>query len=377
MDKQKPSDPRPAIATPSPLWSPLALLRVGQIFAERYRVEGLLGGGRSSQVYQAVVVDDGRKVALKVFHPRVLPSPGAVKRFEYVMRAERRVSGPHVVTTLDGGVDASTQIPFLATELLSGETLERAVRKRGAMGARRTIECLRQLAIGLEAGHGQVDAASPERGPMVHGNLKPASIFISRLPSGALFVTLLDFGLAEALERSPGALEPPAYQAYEQVCGFAVTPRADVWAFALIAFFMLSGHHYWYAASGDLDDPRKRRELFDEVLNGRLVPPSFRVRELGLDFELSPAFDAWFARCLAREPEDRFATAQVAFDELEQALERAEPSRYARLPMGSVRWLLGALVLGLVALVFFATGRPIRHEGRAFPAASRDERSVR
>jgi serine/threonine protein kinase len=377
METRKPRDPRGAIATPSPLWSPLALLRIGQTFAERYRVEGLLGGGRSSQVYEAVNAVDDRKVALKVFHPRVLPSPGAVKRFEYVMRVDRRLSGPHVVTTLDGGIDASTQIPFVVTELLSGETLEQAVRRRGAMSARRSMECLRQLAIALEVGHAYVDAAWPERGPVVHGTLKPASTFVSRLPSGALFVTLLDFGLAEALERSPGGLGPPAYAAYEQVCGFAVTPSADVWAFALVAFFMLTGHHYWYAASGDLDDPRQRRELFDEVLNRRFVPPSFRVRELGLDFELSPAFDAWFARCLDRQPEARFATAQSAFDELERALQPTEPARPSRLPVGSVRWLLGALVLGLVALVFFAAARPIRHEGRAFPAASRDERSAR
>jgi serine/threonine protein kinase len=338
-----------------PPWLPVGLLQAGQIFAGRYRVEGLLGGGWSSQVHEAVNIVDGRKVAIKAFHRQLLPSAGAVKRFEFVMRAERRVNGPHVANTLEAGIDPQTQIPFIITEFLSGETLESAVRRKGPMGARKMVECMRQIAAGLEVGHAKLDRAAPEQGPIVHGNLKPSTIFLERQQNGPPVVTLLDFGLAEALERSRdaggrGGLGPPAYTAYEQICGYAVTPRADVWAYALVAFFVMTGHHYWCAANGDLDDARRRRELFDEVLNRRLVPPSFRVRELGVDVRVPPKFDAWFARCLEREPELRFDSARAAFDELERAFQ-PRGAWLVHLLVARTRWAVASLVVGLAVLI--------------------------
>src|SRR5438128_1512878 len=126
---------------------PAGFLHVGQIFADRYHIERLLCGARASQVYEAVNVVDGRKVAVKAFDPQLLASAGAVKRFEFVMHADRRPSGAHVVATFEAGVDPETQTPFVVTELLAGETLESAVRKRGAMSARRLIVCMRQLAM--------------------------------------------------------------------------------------------------------------------------------------------------------------------------------------------------------------------------------------
>src|SRR2546423_15096897 len=61
------------------------VLHVGQVFAERYRIEGLLGGSRSSQVYEAMSLLDGRKVAVKAFEPQPFAAAGAVKRFEFVL----------------------------------------------------------------------------------------------------------------------------------------------------------------------------------------------------------------------------------------------------------------------------------------------------
>jgi hypothetical protein len=326
-------------------WLPVALLQPGQIFAGRYRVVTLLGGGCTSQVHEAVSSLDGRKVAIKVFDRQLLPSPGAVKHFEFVMSAERRVSGPHVLTTLEAGVDAETQLPFVVTELLSGESLESAVKRRGRMGTRRLLECMRQLAVGLAT---------------IHGNLKPGGIFVERQANGSPLVTILDFGLAEALRRSRdangrGGLGPPTYTAYEQICGFPVTPRSDVWAFALIAFFLMTGHHYWYAANADLDDARRRRELFDEILNRRVVPPSFRARELGVDVQAPPRFDAWFATCLEREPEARFAGAQAAFHELERAF---RPEGAGHPWVTRMRWAIASLVLGLALVITLAWIRP-------------------
>jgi serine/threonine-protein kinase len=136
------------------------------------------------------------------------------------------------------------------------------------------------------------------------------------------------------------------------LCGYAVTPRADIWALGLVAFFMLTGQHYWRASDGDLDDARQRRALFDEVLNRPLVDPSARAAELDCGGRVPPAFDAWFARCLDRDPEERFVSAEAAVRELDIALSR-RPTSYIRPAAGSVhvaRWVVMAIVLSLVLL---------------------------
>jgi serine/threonine-protein kinase len=242
------------------------------------------------------------------------------------------------------------QVPYVVTEFLSGETLEERVRKRGPFEVDALLDCMRQLAEGLEVGHRYIDHSFPDRGPVVHGNLKPGSIFLT--PRGSAdWVTILDFGLAEGLEHargsiSRGRLRPPLYTAYEQLCGYAVTPRADIWAIGLVAFFMLTAQHYWRASEGDLDDARQRRALFDEVLNRPLVDPSVRAAELGCAGRVSPAFDVWFARCLDRDPEERFVSATSAVHELGLALSKGPTSR--RRPASSahfVRWAIVALAL--------------------------------
>jgi serine/threonine-protein kinase len=326
-------------------------LSPGEVFAERYRIEKRLESGRASQVFAAVDVDDGRGVAIKVFHPRVLASTGAIKRFELAMGVARDLSGDHLASILDAGVDPFSHVPFVVTELLSGETLEDRVRKRGPLEVDELLTCMRQLAAGLEVGHAYADDSLPERGPVVHGNLKPGSIYLTQR-NNATWVMILDFGLAEGLEHargsiSRGRLRPPLYTAYEQLCGYAVTSRADIWALGLVAFFMLTGQHYWRASDGDLDDARQRRVLFDEVLNLPLVDPSARAAELGCGGRVSAAFDAWFARCLDRDPEQRFVSAGSAVQELELVLLRG-PTSMMRLSPRSFRvgrWVIVALVL--------------------------------
>jgi serine/threonine-protein kinase len=267
------------------------------------------------------------------------------------------LKGVHVATAIDAGVDGPLQIPYVVTALLSGETLEEAVRKRGPLDVDELLEYMRQLAAGLEIGHRYVDEAFPERGPVVHGNLKPGSIFLTRRLS-IPWVVILDFGLAEGLEHARGSiargrLRPPLYTAYEQLCGYTVTQRADIWALGLVAFYMLTGHHYWRASDAELDESAQRRLLFDEVLNRDLVPPSVRAAELACGVRVPRAFDAWFAKCLDRDPEERFTSADVAVDSLAEALSAEHTARRRRAPnhhrLG--RWAIAGALLGAVILI--------------------------
>ena len=103
----------------------------------------------------------------------------------------------------------------------------------------------------------------------------------------------------------------PAEQA--EVRGSRIGPRTDIWALGLIAFYALTGRIYWLTAK----DPKVQvAMLLRELLMAPLAPASVRAKELGVEDPLPPGFDAWFARCVTREPIDRFESVALLEAEL-------------------------------------------------------------
>ncbi len=150
---------------------------------------------------------------------------------------------------------------------------------------------------------------------IVHRDLKPENVFLarSRLASARWLVKVLDFGIAKILTgnlTATGSLGTPLWMAPEQTEALGqVAPSTDVWALGLLAFRMLTGCVYWRAAN----DPtgQSAATLFREILIDPLPSASERAR--ALDGRPPPAgFDEWFARCVVREKERRFASAREA-----------------------------------------------------------------
>jgi serine/threonine-protein kinase len=100
-----------------------------------------------------------------------------------------------------------------------------------------------------------------------------------------------------------------------------VSPRTDVYALGLIAYYLLSGHVYWRTPHSA---EAKLAALLLEIVEASHDPPSQRARELGAEVSFSPAFDRWFLKCIAAAPEKRFESASDAVDALEAALLRDE-----------------------------------------------------
>jgi eukaryotic-like serine/threonine-protein kinase len=285
------------------------LLKPGQLFARRYRIERFLAKGGFGAVYAAEQAETELKVALKVLWPHVLHSQDAVEKFKLEARVAGRVGSEHIVKVFDAGFDDATEMPFLCMELLDGEHLERVVKSGGPLSPGHVVTYFRQVCSALDRAHGYVDKDGAPK-PIVHRDLKPENLFLANRESGGPIVKVLDFGIAKVLSNSMSVSHEvkgtPLYMAFEQASADRITPQTDIWALGLIAFFLLTGRCYWKTAN--LPEP-SLTQLFGEVLATNIDPPSRRAAELGSPVALSPAFDAWFARCVNRDVSQRFATA--------------------------------------------------------------------
>src|SRR2546422_1386836 len=255
----------------------------------------------------------GRRVAVKVV--TAAHDPGRVQRFEQEARTAGSLEHPNVLAVYDLGEQDG--VPFLVTELLEGHTLRTVID-----GPRLPPSQVQGLAVQLA--HGL--AAAHARG-IVHRDLKPENLFLTE--QGVL--KILDFGIAklapraESVERATdtGAIVGTVgYMSPEQVRGHAVDPRADLFAFGAILYEMLAGRRAF--------DRISRLETASAILNDEPPP---------LPQGVPRALRKIVRRCLAKNPEDRYASAV----ELETALRM--PGRQPRRRLLDVALL--ALAIGI------------------------------
>jgi eukaryotic-like serine/threonine-protein kinase len=287
-------------------------LSEGVIFAQQFRVIRPLAQGGMGAVYVVEQLSTGKKRALKLMLPSATLVDGS-RRFEQEARTSSLIASEHVVDVIAAGVDGPEQVPWLAMELLEGESLESHLLRSGPLSAAQAYEILTQLAHALSAAH---DIG------VVHRDIKPDNIFLARARNAGseFMVKVLDFGLATVVApdtKNTTALGSPLWMAPEQAQTDApITLATDVWALGLLVFRMLTGQIYWTAADGSLN------QLLRELLLTPLPPPSQRSRELG-GAEAPLGFDEWFHHCVVREPGLRFQHARDAWFSLAPLLEAA------------------------------------------------------
>ncbi|HEY8431247.1 MAG TPA: protein kinase [Sandaracinaceae bacterium] len=212
-----------------PAGTPRRELAPGQVFADRYEVQALLGRGGMGAVYRVHDRKLDEVVALKLL---TLATDRAVDRFLREVRLARRVTHPNVARTHDLGEHEG--VHFLTMEYVRGKPLDRVLEEQERLDPARAAHVAEQIAAGLEAAH----AAG-----VVHRDLKPANVLIGE--DGR--VVLTDFGIARATRvdtrtHDTGALiGTPHYMAPEQVLGKPVDARADIYALGLILYELLTG----------------------------------------------------------------------------------------------------------------------------------------
>ena len=359
-----------------------------------YEITAFLDAGGMGDVYSARDPRLARDVAIKVLGGHRTLEPEAKARFHREARAAARLSHPNILAVHDIGEDASTQaMPFVVTELLVGENL-RAHLDRNRMSKRTVLDFGCQIAEGLAAAHSQ---------GVVHRDLKPENIFVTR--EGR--VKILDFGLAallptvadaEAMPRGsfsadraaatrPGQILGTAgYMAPEQAASEPTDARSDVFSLGCVLYEMATGM------------PAFARRSFGETLVAvlREDPPS-------LPPEVPADLAEVILRCLAKNPEQRFQSAQdvaIFLDVLGRrstgtltpsstsvSTSMVPPPR----PKAVKPWLAGLLVAAICAAAFAAGWllrkpspsagppilSPITYTGRdTEPAASHDGKRI-
>ena len=340
-----------------------------------YKVTAALGAGGMGEVWRAEDEKLGREVALKVLPEEFAKDPERMARFEREAKVLASLNHPNIATLYgletvgtDGNSKLKTQnsnltsdaaaseVTFLVMELVEGEDLSERI-KRGPIPVEEATAIALQIAEALEAAHGQ---------GIVHRDLKPANIKLR--PDGA--VKVLDFGLAKAWETDHGdsslsmsptltqhataagiILGTAAYMSPEQAAGIAADQRADIWAFGVVLWEMLTGHKLF---EGETVSHVLASVLKDEVDLDELPPqtPNYLKKLIG--------------RCLRKKPKQRLQAigdARIVLedgeaDEPESTLEVARPASRSR--MG---WIAaGVAAVAAVVLGVLLLGRQVPEE---------------
>ena len=286
-----------------------APLKPGTIVAGRYRVDNQIGEGGMGAVYLVRHVRTDEMLALKLLHADVLKDATAVERFRREARAPAKIASEHVARVTDADVAPELQdAPFYVMEFLRGRDLDRVVAEEGPLPPSLACEYLRQAARALDKAH-QIG--------IIHRDLKPENLFLTHRDDGSPCIKLLDFGIARlgdtgavnSLKTQAGFIfGTPAYMSPEQALGDValICPATDVWAIGLVAFKLMVGKDFWG------DHPTAR--LCAMILSGPIPTPTEKGSQLG------PAFDAWFAKCVARPVDERFRNAGEAVARLAESL---------------------------------------------------------
>src|SRR5438132_815550 len=273
----------------------------GDLIADRYELEELLGSGGMSTVFRARDSQLGRRVAIKILHERYADDPAYLERFRREARAVAKLSHPNIVTVIDRGDDDGRQ--YIVFEHVEGENLKEFVQRTGRLPVRRALELTLAVADGLAFAH--------EQG-LVHRDVKPQNVLLSR--EGDVKVT--DFGIARSLDVEHGVTQTGTvlgtgeYLAPEQASGRPVSPATDVYSLGVVLWELLagdvpfSGENFVAVALRHVNEP----------------PPSLRERRPDVSSRIAAAVD----RALAKDPARRFPSMAALARELRACLAEAD-----------------------------------------------------
>ena len=278
-------------------------LQPGQMLGP-YRIISQVGQGGMATVYKAYQPSMDRNVAIKVLPRQLAESPEFAARFQQEARIIARLEHPHILPVFDFG--ESDGVTYFVMRYLEAGTLKTKM-EAGPLSLNEIDRLFTQLAEALNYAHGH---------GIIHRDLKPANALIDE--SGNLFLT--DFGIAKLLEsasprltQTDAIMGTPAYISPEQARAETVNQRSDIYSLGIILYEMVTGSVPFVA-----DTPLA---VILKHISDPLPPPSIVKKDIPQPIE------SVILKALAKDPDDRYATAAEFLSAWKRALEETETAR--------------------------------------------------
>jgi serine/threonine-protein kinase len=271
-------------------------VETGELIDNKYRIIRIIGEGGMGAVYEGENVRINRRVAIKVLHAGLTANEEVAQRFEREAQAAGRIGNDHILEVIDLGTLANGD-RFIVMELLDGEPLSSRISARKRLTPFELAPLVRQSLVGLGAAH---------RAGIVHRDLKPDNIFILKSKAGQKdFVKIIDFGISKfqplagdgmKMTRTGAVMGTPYYMSPEQASGsHEADQRSDLYSIGVMMFEAVTGQV-------PFDGTTFNQLMFKIVLSDVPRPES-------LVPDLDPAFATLISKAMARDPAQRFQSA--------------------------------------------------------------------
>jgi serine/threonine-protein kinase len=314
---------------------------IDTLFDGRYRIQRKLGAGGMADVYLAEDQELGRRVAIKILNARHGNDDQFIERFRREAKNAAALNHPNIVSIYDRGEAEDTY--YIAMEFLDGRTLKELIVGRGAAPINVAIEYARQILSALRFAH---------RHGIVHRDIKPHNVLVD----GEGRVKVTDFGIARAgtsqMTETGSIVGTAQYLSPEQARGGEVDPRSDLYSLGIVLYELLTGKTPF--------DGETPVEIAMKHLSTAPKPPS-KLRS-----DIPPELDMVVLRALAKNPDDRYQSA----DEMEADLERV--ARGARVAAATVDTATQVLSRPAAAVVAADAATAATMIAAPPPAATRD-----
>lgn len=277
----------------------------------RYEIDSKLGEGGMGAVFRARDTTNNQQVAIKVLHRASQLKTQALRRFQKEARVLAALKNPHITNLIEVNEEGGRH--YIVLEYVEGIDLQRALKQHGPLPTRVA------LSIVADAARGLLDAHQRD---MIHRDIKPENILLEQgdrwlagdSNSLAPRARLTDFGIARQIDQSQslamtqagGLLGTPLYMSPEQCKGGEVGPQADIYSLGVTLFQLLTGRTPFQA-----DEPLK-------LIGMHCYEPAPMVQQF--DSRIADTVSAIVAKCLAKDPADRYADAEHLLQVLDREI---------------------------------------------------------